>query len=137
MISDYGEEFIPKRSTKQSAGYDLVIPQDLDMMPNVWYTVDTGIHLEKGDIKDHQCLLVLPRSVLGFKYKMKLANTIGLIDSDYRDSIKACISVEEPLFLEKGTRFLQFIVSDFGLVANEVPPTEVRKSGLGSTGLKG
>ena len=55
MISDYGEEFIPRRSTKQSAGYDLIIPHDLDMEPNVWYDVDTGIHLEKGDIKDTQC----------------------------------------------------------------------------------
>ena len=135
MISDYGEEFIPKRSTKQSAGYDLMIPHDLDMEPNVWYDVDTGIHLEKGDIKDTQCLIVLPRSGLGFKHRMKLANTVGLIDSDYRESIKARISAEVPLGLKKGDRFLQFIVSEYGLVANEVPPERVRESGIGSTGL--
>lgn len=134
MISDFGADFLPRRKTLHSAGYDMMMPYDLQMEPDKWYDIDTGIHLEHGDIKESQFLMLMPRSGLGFKNKLKLANTVGIIDADYRQSIKARISVEEPLTLNRGDSFMQAIVLEYGLIANEVPPTEVRKGGFGSTG---
>lgn len=134
MISDFGADFLPRRKTLHSAGYDMMMPYDLQMDPGVWYDIDTGIHLEAGDIKETQFLMLVPRSGLGFKKKLKLANTVGIIDADYTQSIKARIMVDEPLTLNRGDSFMQAIVMEYGLIANEVPPTETRKGGFGSTG---
>lgn len=112
------------------------MPKDMYLSPGEWYDIDTGIHLEKGDIKDNQFLLVVPRSGLGFKYGLVLINTVGIIDSAYQDSIRAKVKVDRDLYLERGERFMQFIVCDSGRVANEIVPTAVRTGGFGSTGRK-
>ena len=42
--------------------------------------IPTGIRVE---MNDGWVLAVFPRSSLGFKYRLQLNNTVGIIDSDY------------------------------------------------------
>ena len=73
----------PKRATRKSAGYDCYAPFDIDLEPNEEIKVPTGI---KSYMLDDEMLLALPRSGSGFKYYIRLANTVGIIDADYIDS---------------------------------------------------
>ena len=134
MISDYGSEFIPVRKTYDSCGCDFMIPCDLEMEPDTWYNIDLGIHLENGDLLPHQFLMIVPRSSTGMKHGLRLKNTVGIIDADYRDSIKATISVDVHHTYHKGERILQGIVLDWSSLNGARVENNERKGGIGSTG---
>ena len=71
---------LPRRATSGSAGYDFFAPFDLTVHPGETVTVPTGVRvwMEEGWV-----LKLYPRSGLGFKYRLQLNNTVGIIDSDY------------------------------------------------------
>lgn len=125
---------MPRRSTKHSAGYDFYLPHDLDVVAGEQVIVDTGICLEDGDLEDDEVMLLFPRSSLGMKYGFRFLNSVGVIDSDYRDTIKAGITVSRNMHLNKGDRFMQGIVFSFCRIPNEIEPQQERTGGLGSTG---
>ncbi len=142
MISK-NPDYMPKRMTKHSCGYDFYAPETIEMSPGVWYNIDTGVCFDgtenpkfDGSTFADWFMLIVPRSSYGVKYGFKIRNTAGIIDKDYRDTIKACVSVEVPFTLEKGQRFMQGIVIPFGKIFREVPPTEDRNGGIGSTDKK-
>lgn len=134
MRSDFGDEFIPVRKTFDSCGCDFMIPCDLDMEPDTWYNIDLGIHLDGGDLKPHQFLMIVPRSSTGMKHGLRLKNTVGIIDADYRDSIKATISVDVHHVYHRGDRILQGIVLDWSSLGGAKVENAERKGGIGSTG---
>ena len=70
---------LPKRATTGSAGYDYYSPIDLTLKPGETVKIPTGIRcrMENGWV-----LMNYPRSGLGFKYRLQLNNTVGVIDSD-------------------------------------------------------
>ena len=70
---------LPKRATTGSAGYDFFSPIDITLRKNETIKIPTGI---RAQIDDGYVLLMFPRSGLGFKYRLQLNNTIGVIDSD-------------------------------------------------------
>jgi len=74
---------LPKRATSGSAGYDFYAPFDIVLEPGETAKIPTGIRarMEAGWV-----LMIFPRSGLGFKYRLMLDNTVGVIDSDYYDS---------------------------------------------------
>ena len=74
---------LPRRATKFDAGYDFFAPVDLVIGPSETVTIPTGIRaiMDEGTV-----LLLMPRSGLGFKYRLQLDNTVGVIDSDYYGS---------------------------------------------------
>ena len=74
---------LPQRATKGSAGYDIFAPYDIEIPPNSTVKIPTGIRVL---LDDDKFLAIYPRSGLGFKYKMQLYNTIGIIDADYYKS---------------------------------------------------
>lgn len=129
---------IPKRSTKESAGYDIFSPIDILLKPNEEIKVPTGlrVHMQKGEV-----LLVFPRSGLGFKYYTRLANTIPVIDSDYVNSdneghiwIKIRNEGNKDLFINKGEAFCQAIFMPFLLIdGDNFEDGEDRNGGFGST----
>ena len=125
---------LPRRSTKHSAGYDFYLPHDLDVVAGEQVIVDTGICLEDGDLEYDEVMLLFPRSSLGMKYGFRFLNSVGVIDSDYRDTIKAGITVSMNMHLNKGDRFMQGIVFSFCRIPNEIEPQQERTGGLGSTG---
>lgn len=71
---------LPKRGTEASAGYDFFAPFGFDLNQEQSIIIPTGV---KAYIKPDTFLACVPRSGSGFKYKLQLANTIGIIDSDY------------------------------------------------------
>lgn len=126
--------------TKDSCGYDFYAPETIDMEPGVWYNIDTGVRFDGSECPTFDkavmldwFMMIVPRSGYGVKYGFKIRNTVGIIDKDYRDTIKACVSVDVPFRLEKGQRFMQGIVIPFGKIFNEIPPTDTRTGGHGST----
>ena len=86
-------------------------------------------------------LTCYPRSGLGFKYRMQLDNTVGVIDSDYFYSdneghILAKITNDSQegraLTIPAGTGFMQGIFLEYGITVDDGAEA-VRNGGLGST----
>ena len=71
---------LPKRATSGSAGYDFYTPVAITLEPGETVKVPTGI---RAKMEDNWVLKLYPRSGLGFKYRLQLNNTVGIIDSDY------------------------------------------------------
>lgn len=138
VVTGYTDIILPKRGTAGSAGYDFHMPEDLTLMPGEEYKVETGV---KCQIEDGWFLAIFPRSSLGFKYKMRLANTVGIIDSDYYNNesneghimIKICNEGSNMIKLNKGDAFAQGIFIPYGVTADD-EVEEKRTGGIGSTG---
>lgn len=69
---------MPKRATRRSAGYDFFSPFSFSLEPNESIKIPTGIKVHLGI---REFLMLVPRSGLGFKYQVCLANTVGIIDA--------------------------------------------------------
>ena len=136
-ISVYESIILPKRATSGSAGYDFFTPVKIELAPGESLSVPTGI---RARIDEGWVLMLYPRSGLGFKYGMKLANTVGVIDSDYYFSdneghIIAKItntSADKTITVEAGKGFIQGVFTPFGITVDD-EADGVRNGGFGST----
>lgn len=131
-----GDVKLPRRSTLNSCGYDFFSPDTYELKPGEWTMIDTGVYFDGREVcgSTRWYMEIVPKSGLGTKYGFKLRLTVGIIDSDYRDTIKAMVSVDEPYTLQKDEKFIQGIIKPYLTFADEIPPTEERKGGHGSTG---
>ena len=127
---------IPSRATKGSAGYDFVSPVDFILKPNEMIKVPSGIRCK---IDEGYVLEIYPRSSLGFKYQTMLANTVGIIDSDYYKALNeghiiiALMNMgTKDLVIKAGDRFAQGLFKRFYL-AEEEEVNKDRIGGFGST----
>ena len=102
----------------------------------------TGI---RARIDEGWVLTLYPRSGLGFRYRLQLNNTVGVIDSDYYGSdneghIQAKITNDsregKELKLEAGTGFMQGIFLEYGITEDD-DADEIRNGGFGSTTAQG
>lgn len=134
-VTGYDTAKLPVRATSGSAGYDFFLNEDISLAPHEQTIIDTGIRVR---IDDGWFLMLCPRSGLGFKYAVRLANTVGIIDSDYYFSDNEghirvkLINGEKPIALPKGTAFAQGIFIPFGITVDD-QSTTIRNGGLGST----
>ncbi len=128
----------PKRATIGSAGYDFYAPFDIELKPGETIKVPTGIRCE---IEEGWVLTIYPRSGLGFKYRLQLNNTVGIIDSDYFSSsneghiyIKITNDSNENkiVSIKEGEGFAQGIFLPFGITIDD-DASEIRDGGFGST----
>ena len=71
---------LPRRATVGSAGYDFYAVKDITLAPGETAKIPTGIRVK---IDEGWVLKIYPRSGLGFKFRLQLNNTVGIIDSDY------------------------------------------------------
>ena len=82
--------------------------------------------------------MIAPRSSTGSNYGLSLANTVGIIDQGFRDTIKAKLWLNDPsvdvLRMSEGFRFMQGVLVPYGIIPTEIPPEEERSGGFGSTG---
>lgn len=129
---------LPKRATTGSAGYDFFSPIELNIKPNTTVKIPTGVRCK---IKKNYVLQIYPRSSLGFKYRLQLDNTTGIIDSDYFYSdneghifIKITNDTHEfkTVELKQGEAFAQGIFNKYYL-AKEDKVKVKRNGGMGST----
>ena len=130
---------LPKRATAGSAGYDFHCPYPLTIASGEEVTIPTGIRVR---ITEGWFLAILPRSGLGFRYGIRLNNTMGIIDSDYYHAdneghifIKLTNGTNQtaPLTLAMQDRFAQGIFIPFG-ITEEDSAQQQRTGGMGSTG---
>ena len=134
--ADYEAVSIPVRATEGSAGYDFVCPFDLTIKQGEMVKVPTGIRCF---IESNYVLQIYPRSSLGFKYQICLANTVGIIDSDYYNAtneghiIVALVNRgDKDLEIKKGERIVQGIFVEY-FKAEEDEVTTKRTGGIGSS----
>lgn len=127
---------LPRRATSKSAGYDFFAPTILSIAPHETVTVATGV---RALMPDNWCLMIFPRSGLGFKYKLRLNNTVGIIDADYAESdneghifVRMTNESDKPLTIEQGSAFAQGIFVQYMLTEDD-NTTATRNGGLGST----
>ena len=139
---EYEDIKLPMQATKKSNGHDFFLPRDITIPFGGYVTIPTGI---RAILEDNEVLLILPRSGLGFKYGITLANTIGDIDADYSDSdneghIFVKLVNSSPLAngkditLKKGEAFCQGIILNY-ITADGAESIEIRNGGFGSTGV--
>lgn len=125
---------LPTRATSGSAGYDFYSPWQFDVSSNPVH-IPTGIRCL---IDDGYFLLCCPKSGLGFRYGIRLCNTIGIIDSDYSSSdneghIHGKFISDTPFTVNRGQKFMQGIFVPYG-VADDDQTNGKRNGGFGSTG---
>lgn len=138
---DYNSISLPKRATKGSAGYDFYSPFDFILNPQETIKIPTGIRVQ---MNEDYVLLLFPRSSLGFKYRLQLDNSIGVIDSDYYYSdneghifIKLTNDSKEGkiLSVKKGEGIAQGIFIQYGITIDD-ETNAYRNGGFGSTNTK-
>lgn len=143
---------LPTRATTGSAGYDFYAPYSLSIESpedstssllsafapsrnQLTTTIATGIRF----VTDQEVVLICaPRSGQGFKYGLRLQNTIGVIDADYANSdneghIKAKLFAEIKSFrVEQGQGFMQGLILPYYVVDGD-STSGIRNGGFGST----
>ena len=129
---------LPKRATAGSAGYDFFAPAAFTLKAGEMTKILTGI---RALIDDGWVLKLYPRSGLGFKFRLQLNNTVGIIDSDYFYSdneghifakLTNDTNENKTVELGKGTGFMQGIFVEYGITVDDAA-TDVRNGGFGST----
>ena len=134
----YNDIKLPKRATKGSAGYDFFAPIDITLQPNSTIKIPTGIRVK---MEEGWVLKCYPRSGLGFKYRLQLNNTVGIIDSDYFYSdneghifAKLTNDTNEAKIVKAkaGDGFMQGIFVEYGITVDD-DVKEIRNGGFGST----
>lgn len=135
----YEQLQIPKRATKGSAGYDFFSPISFVLKPGQTIKIPTCMkcQLSLGNV-----LMLFPRSSFGFKYRMQLDNTVGVVDQDYynNESNEGHIFIkvtndsktDKTLVVNKGDAFAQGIIMAYG-VTDDDSVVATRIGGMGST----
>lgn len=127
---------LPKRATAGSAGYDFFAPAPIALQAGETVKVPTGIRCR---MDNDRVLAIFPRSGLGFKFKLALDNTVGIIDADYYGAdneghimIKMTNRGDKDLAVEQGKAFAQGIFLAYYLTDDD-DASGVRTGGFGST----
>ena len=138
LNSMYDNIKLPKRATIGSAGYDFFSPFNVTVYPGGSIVIPTGIRCK---MNPGWVLKIYPRSGLGFKYKLQLMNTVGIIDQDYYNSdneghIMIKVYNDSPddkdVQLEEGKAFAQGVFVEYGITEDD-EVSEIRNGGFSST----
>lgn len=137
MHEIYDDIKLPVRSTEDSAGYDFFAPEPIVISPGETIVIATGIKMQ---IVKNAFLALLPRSGHGFKYRLRLNNTVGIVDSDYYNNpkneghifIKISNEGDKSLCIAHGEAFAQGIILPF-LLTDDDAASNKRVGGIGST----
>ena len=133
----YASYSIPKRSTKNSAGYDFEALYDYTIKPNEIMKIPTGI---KACMESNDVLFIIDRSSMGFKYNVRMCNQVGVIDADYYDCeneghiwIKLQNEGDKDYVVKKGDGMIQGIFMKYLKTDDDIESEESRNGGFGST----
>ena len=139
LLTIYDNIKLPTRATTGSAGYDFVSPIVFTLYPTDTILIPTGIRVM---IDESWVLKCYPRSGLGFKYRLQLNNTVGVIDRDYFYSsneghIFAKLTndskTDSVVTLNAGDAFMQGIFVEYGITVDD-DVVNIRDGGFGSSG---
>ena len=152
IIKITGDGEMPQYATENSAGVDLKahLPnKTISLWPGETVLVPTGLHMELPPGYEAQ---VRPRSGLALKHNIKVLNTPGTIDADYRGEVCVILhrnftynELREPstiksFVINEGDRIAQLVVAKLPLVefvkVENLTETERGEGGFGHTGIK-
>lgn len=131
------ENCMPEKKYKWDAGWDLKAAESVTINPGEVVKVPTGIHTE---IPARFFGMIVPRSGLGTKHQVTLANDVGVIDAEYRGQVLVFLvnHGKEPYTIEQYDRFAQLLVVPVNLsdlwVVEKLSVTHRGHGGFGSTG---
>lgn len=137
----YEDIKLPKRATKKSAGYDFYAPYSFTLNPGDTIRIATGIRVI---LDDDKFLMCAPRSGHGFKARIQLDNTVGIIDADYSDSsneghimlkLTNDSRTGKSVQINKGDGMMQAIIMKYFVTEDDDTDT-LRDGGFGSTDNK-
>ena len=140
ILDERIRSMLPHYASAGAAGLDLraCIDQPIELGPNAWHLVPTGIAIWLKD--PGYAAVTLPRSGLGHKHGIVLGNLVGLIDSDYQGQlmVSAWNRSDAPFVLNPMERLAQLVIvpvvqASFNVVT-EFPATQRGEGGYGSTG---
>lgn len=129
---------IPKKASAGAACFDIQSADDTEIAPHHAGIVRTGL---KFKLPENHVLLVFSRSGHGFKNNVRLSNSVGVIDSDYRGEIKISLQNDgdETFSVRYGDRVAQGLIvpiPQVAMVAGVVIADTARGAGgFGSTGV--
>ncbi|WP_302566219.1 dUTP diphosphatase [Dialister invisus] len=137
-VTGYKYINLPKRKTKQSAGYDIESAIDAVITPGETKLIPTGI---KAYMKPYEWLGIYVRSSLAVKYGIILANSVAVIDSDYYNNqdneghiLIALRNTSKAVYnIRKGDRIAQGVFHQYYKVDDDSADGD-RTGGIGSTG---
>ena len=129
---------MPSQGTLGSAAFDFYTIEDTSIDCGDTKVLKTGLSVE---IPLGYYLAIYPRSSTGFKTPLRLSNSVGIIDSDYRGEIGLIFtntSNSTSYSIKKGERLAQGIIQKSIqcelLEVDELSETERNTGGIGSTG---
>ena len=132
----YENAVMPRRATKKSAGYDIFAIADIHLEPGETIKAPTGMRVI---LDEDKFLMMVPRSGLGFKFKLQFDNTVGIIDADYSDSdneghfwVKMTNEGTKPIDIARGQAMAQGIIVQYFKTEDD-DAEGIRNGGFGST----
>lgn len=136
LADEYNDIRLPRRATVLSAGYDFYAPFAFSLEPGDGIKIPTGVGVF---LDDDKFLGLVPRSGLGFKYRLQLDNTFGIVDADYAGAkngghimAKLTNDGSKCLEIKKGEAFMQGIILQY-FKTDDDEATAARTGGFGST----
>ena len=134
----YESYSLPVRSTKKSAGYDIKSLESYILKPGESKAFVTGL---KVAMNDDEVLYLYTRSSMAYKYNVTLANSVGVIDSDFYNNenneghfkIKLINHGNQDFIVNIGDRIAQGVFMKFLTVDDEDEIKNTRTGGIGST----
>jgi len=138
LLQEYNDIKLPKRATQHSAGYDFFAPFEFQLAPGESIKFPSGIRVL---LDPDKVLMCYPRSGLGFKYRLQLDNSVGIIDADYSNSdneghiffkITNDSRDHKTVSIKQGEAFAQGIIMQYFMTEDD-NTTEARNGGFGST----
>jgi dUTP pyrophosphatase len=139
------DAIIPKRATDGSACWDLSVPASSFAEGSTQTVIHSGemmtfdLHLAF-EVPKGYVMLVYSRSGHGFNNNVRLANCVGVVDSDYRGMLRVRLVSDggRPLVVKSGDRIAQAMlvaVPEISLIEVETLSDTARgEGGYGSTG---
>jgi len=128
---------VPAYQSKGAACFDICTTSNGFVLPKLSAVFNTGLAFE---IPEGYALMVYSRSGHGFKNDIRLANSTGVIDSDYRGELKIKLANDgaHPFEVNAGDRIAQAMLIKAEqvniMVVTELSETERGDCGFGSTG---
>jgi dUTP pyrophosphatase len=133
------EYYLSKNSTGRDSGFDLVSPIDILINPGETAKINFKIKCSLINNDDTIAYYLYPRSSIS-KTPLRMANSVGIIDRDYRGNIMAVVDniKDEPYQINKGDRLFQICsptLESFDIhIVDTLDETERGEGGFGSTG---
>ena len=156
--SDVSEFYTDSKQHPSDSGLDMYFPEDVTIPAGAaGFMIGLGVacelYIEKSDwflylktsgsekySKVYKPFLLIPRSSIS-KTPLRMSNSIGLIDANYRGELKVCVDniSDEDYVVEKGTRLFQIVNQMFNpmniKLVETLSETTRGEGGFGSTGI--